>query len=58
MPYIRKTNRIMTYREELRNALKMAQEIIVKRWSEMVDDECCTQAAEVLEMLVASLEED
>ena len=48
----------MTYREELRNALKMAQEIIVKRWSEMEDDECCTQAAEVLEMLVASLEED
>lgn len=48
----------MTYREELRNALERAQEIIVKRWSEMEDDECCTQAAEVLEMLVASLEED
>lgn len=58
MPYIKQTNRIMTYREELRNALERAQEIIIKRWSEMEDDECCTQAAEVLEMLVASLEED
>lgn len=48
----------MTYREELRNALEKAQEIIVKRWSEMEDDEYCTQAAEVLEMLVASLKEE
>lgn len=53
-----KMKRDMSYREELRKALERAQEIIVNRWSEMEEDDCCTQAAEVLEMLITSLEED
>lgn len=46
----------MTYREELRDALVRAQEIIESRWLEMENDECCIQASEVLDMLIASLE--
>lgn len=48
----------MTYREELQKALMQAQEIIERRWSEMENDECCTQASEILDMLVVSLEEE
>lgn len=47
-----------TIRQELSTAIFKAIEITMLRWDEVQADENCAQAAEVLQMLHASLEEE
>ena len=47
-----------TLRQELSEAIHKALEITMLRWDEVQEDENCSQAAEVLQMLYASLEEE
>lgn len=47
-----------TIRQELSEAIFKAIEITMLRWDEVQEDENCAQAAEVLQMLHSSLEEE
>lgn len=54
----RKQNMEKSIRKELSEAIFKAIEITMLRWDEVQEDENCAQAAEVLQMLHSSLEED
>lgn len=58
LPYIEMNDMEKTIRQELSEAIFKALGIAMLRWDEVQADENCAQAAEVLQMLHSSLEED